>query len=271
MTRFVSWLSRLGWVRRLAQALGLHRIANFLLRLRPLEKRLPGSAIRYRAVSVESIPLGREMLEQGITYDRNYIKTLGPISNFADLGCNVGYFSVLLADLFSPTRFKGLMADANRGVVAEAGWHAANNPALEKVKALWGFVGCEPDKEDSEFYIYASNICSSRKPVDQDQSLTGKWQKVSVPCLQIETLWNENIGPNERCHLLKIDVEGAELDFFRYEASFLDRVDAILLEWHKWAADLKSIEQLLTKHGFHLDRIFEEDKNLGTCCFRRRK
>ena len=39
--------------------------------------------------------------------------------------------------------------------------------------------------------------------------------------------------------LVKIDIEGNELDFIRHEGAFLrERVRAIVLEWHKWQVTL---------------------------------
>src|SRR5437867_1322394 len=140
MRKLIAYLSRFGVLRRFVQVLHLHKLANLVLRYRPLRKCLPGSTVVYRATSLESIPLAVEMFEKGVTYDRAFLQSLRPIDTFADLGCNVGYFTCLLADLNRGTQIKGLMIDANPQVVTEAAWHAQANH-LDQVYALHGIVG----------------------------------------------------------------------------------------------------------------------------------
>src|SRR3954469_11347189 len=140
MRKIISRLSRVALLRRLVQLARLHKVANFALQHRPLVKKLPGSGILYRASSIESIPLAVEMFEHGLTYDQTFLRALGPIETFADLGCNVGYFTCLLAHLNPGRRLRGLMIDANPDVVREAGWHAEVNQ-MKEVYAMHGIVG----------------------------------------------------------------------------------------------------------------------------------
>ena len=72
-----------------------------------------------------------------------------------------------------------------------------------------------------------------------------------------------------RCNLLKIDIEGSEMRFLETEQKFLDLVDSIILEWHKWRVQLPELEAFLNKRAFKLARIFEEDETMGTCFFSR--
>ncbi len=266
MRNFVSWLSRIGWIRRFVQFLGLHRAANLWLKYFPLRRRLPSSVV-YRSARIESIPLAVEMFEKGLTYDR---QALGrKIETFIDLGCNVGYFTILLADIAGGKPLKGLMVDANPDVIGEAEWHVRANPQLREVYPVLGLVGSVPAQREGDFYVYSSNICSSREPVEgEDKNLPGAWRHIKVPCVNIQKIWESKFGQT-RCDLLKVDVEGAEFDLFRNERPFLDQVDSILLEWHKWSVQLEEIKAFLAPMGFHLVKIFEEDANLGTCLFER--
>lgn len=268
MRKLISRLSRFALLRRLVQLSRLHDLGNVVLRRRPLIKRLPGSGIVYRATSLESIPLGVEMFESGLTYDREFIRALPRIETFADLGCNVGYFTCLLAHLNPGRPLKGLMIDANAKVVEEARWHAKSN-GLKDVHALHGIVGEPSPTGEAQFYVYASSICSSSEPTESQQnSLKGEWTKVKVPCVAVEKAWIENFG-RLRCNLLKIDIEGSELKFLQTEQTFLDLVDVIILEWHKWRVQLPEIEAFLSGRSFKLIKIFEEDETMGTCCFSR--
>ncbi|HMC28908.1 MAG TPA: FkbM family methyltransferase [Verrucomicrobiae bacterium] len=268
MRKLIAYLSRFAVLRRTVQVLRLHKLANLMLRYCPLVKRLPGSNIVYRASSLESIPLAVEMFEKGLTYDRAFLQSLGPIDTFADLGCNVGYFTCLLADLNPGRQMKGLMIDANPQVVKEAAWHAQANQ-LREVYALHGIVGEPSPAGEGQFYLYESSICSAAQPPDADHAnLKGVWTEVKVTCISLEKAWREKFG-DSRCNLLKVDIEGSEMQFLQSEGKFLQLVDSIVLEWHKWRVQLPDIQALLKGHGFKLVKVFEEDASMGTCCFRR--
>src|SRR6266850_2994171 len=268
MRKLISRLSRIAVLRRIVQLARLHHVANFALHHRPLVKKNPGSGVLYRASSLESIPLAVEMFDQGLTYDQTFLRGLGPIETFADLGCNVGYFTCLLAHLNPGQRLRGLMVDANPDVVREAAWHAEANQ-LTEVYAMHGIVGEPSPTGQSQFYVYESSICSSSQPLNNSQAnLKGVWTEVKVPCLLVEKVWLEKFG-NARCNLLKIDIEGSEMKFLKSEQTFLARVDSILLEWHKWSVQLPEIEAFLKGYGFDQIKVFEEDQSMGTCFFRR--
>src|SRR5688572_25285702 len=106
MRKLISWLARSGSARGIVRALRLHRVANAWLSRFPLVKRLPGSEVIYRATRVESIPLAQEMFEKGALYDAALLPD--GFTTFADLGCNVGYFTCWLAHLASGRKLKGL-------------------------------------------------------------------------------------------------------------------------------------------------------------------
>src|SRR5580658_2950286 len=80
--------------RNAVKALRLHLLANWWLRLVPVVKTLP-SGIRYRARRVESLALSSEFFDSDVLYD---INEGAAIQTFADLGCNVGYFTCWLCD-----------------------------------------------------------------------------------------------------------------------------------------------------------------------------
>jgi len=267
MRKLVARLSTLAFLRGLVQSCRIHHLANWYLRLFPITKTMPSSGIRYRAARLESIPLGIEMLEEKKTYPERFLPV--NLTTFADLGCNVGYFACLLAHVARNRNLCGLMVDANPEAVSEAKWHARAN-GLGNVFALQGIVGENGPGNEATFYVYASNICSStEKPPAHRFHLPGRWKQITAPHLKIEDIWQEKFG-DLRCQLLKIDVEGSELHFLQTEESFLRRVDSILLEWHKWRADLSAVERVLKEQGFSLIEVLDEDDNLGTGLFRRK-
>ena len=72
------------------------------------------------------------------------------------------------------------------------------------------------------------------------------------------------------CDLLKIDIEGSEMNFLQAEASFLTRVQSVLIEWHKWRVSLKDVTDFLARNGLVYVKTLEENENMGTAFFRRR-
>jgi FkbM family methyltransferase len=247
------------------QKLHLHDLANWWLGHFPWTKRLPGSGVVYRATRVESIPLAVEMLEKKTLYDLSLLPA--DFTTFVDLGCNVGYFTCCLAHLAKGRKLQGLMIDANEAAVREAIWHAQAN-GLSEVIGLHGIVGEKGEQGSADFYLYESNICSMSQPSDlASTALMGTWTKVAVPCLRVEENWSRHFG-DRRCNLLKVDIEGSELNFLESEPVFLRRVDSILLEWHKWRVNLNQVKKHLESRGFVLDRILDENESMGTCLFK---
>lgn len=267
MRKMISWLSRSALLRRFVQVLRLHRLANWWLSVFPQTRRLPGSGVVYRATRIESIPLAQEMFDKGVLYDRALLPD--GFTTFVDLGCNVGYFTCWLAHLADGRKLKGIMLDANPAAVEEARWHAAANK-MPDVHGIHGIVGEGKPGDVSEFYVYESNICStSQMPDVEKMALKGRWEKIQVPSVSIEEHWLKWFGPDARCHVLKIDVEGSEMNFLRSEERFVRLCDSILIEWHKWRVGLDEVREFLSANGFAYVKTIEENEQMGTAFFRR--
>jgi FkbM family methyltransferase len=266
MRRLITRLSRSATLRRIVQVLRLHRLGNGWLRTFPLVRRLPGSSVIYRATRLESIPLAVEMFEKGNLYDAALLPK--NFATFADLGCNVGYFTCWLMHLAAGRKLRGLMLDANPQAVEEARWHAQAN-AMPEVFGIHGIAGEGKAGGFAEFYLYESNICStSHLPDIEKMGLKGKWEKIRVPCVSLEEHWRRHFG-DTRCHVLKIDIEGSELNFLKAEQSFLKLCDSILVEWHKWTVGLEELQSFLSSQGFGYVKTLEENDQMGTAFFRR--
>jgi FkbM family methyltransferase len=265
MTRLIASLARSAGLRRLFRTLRLHLVGNAWLRLHPKTSRLPNGTI-YRATRLESIPLAHEMFEQGTLYDAALLPP--GFTNFADLGCNVGYFTCWLAEQAAGRRLKGLMLDANPSAVVEAQWHAQTN-GLQDVHAIHGIAGEGLPPSAVQFHLYESNICSSSQMPDVEKlGLRGNWTTISVPCIRLDDEWRARFG-DARCHLLKVDIEGSEVNFLKAEQAFLQQVDSILIEYHLWRVTLGEIRDLLAPLGFNLVKILDEQEQMGTAYFRR--
>jgi len=253
-------------VRTVAKFLRLHLLGNWWLRHFPVVRTLPGSGIRYRARRVDSLALASEMFESDAVYSAS---DLPPnIRTFADLGCNVGYFTCWLCDQLKSRQVKGLMVDANAEAVEDARWQvAANN--LSDVHVLHGLVGTGRKDEEATFYLHAANVSSSAVPSDAALRQAFTWTKIRVPCLSVEESWRNLIG-DAPCDLLKVDIEGSEMDLFRNETAFLQRVRTIVVEWHKWQVSFAEMEKFLAGQDFSLTSVVREDPKYGTAVFRRK-
>jgi FkbM family methyltransferase len=186
---------------------------------------------------------------------------------FADLGCNVGYFSCWLLHSLNDRKLKGLMVDANQDCVTDAQWHTtANN--VPGVHALFGLAGTDGEAGKATFFVHtAANMCSTTTPPDASAGDTSTWKKMEAPCLNIEENWRKLIG-DRPCDLLKLDIEGSEMDFLRNETKFLQRTKTIFIEWHKQQGiTLDAVKKALASNGFVLKRVLQEDAVAGTAVF----
>jgi hypothetical protein len=83
-------------------------------------------------------------------------------------------------------------------------------------------------------------------------------------------VWHERFGDSP-VDLLKIDIEGNELDLVVYESTFLrQRVRRIAVEWHKWCVSLEQLDAHLTSIGFEQCGIYDETDLVGLAVYENR-
>jgi hypothetical protein len=146
----------------------------------------------------------------------------------------------------------------------DARWHVTTtNP--RHVHVLHGLVGTR-GKGASEFFHAYFKFVSTAIPPDISLSEANTWTQIQVPCIGIEENWRKHFG-KEPCNLLKIDIEGSEMDFFLNETDFLQHVQTRSIEWRKWRVSLGEIEKFLSEQGFPLKLILHEDAEVGTAIF----
>jgi FkbM family methyltransferase len=263
---FLQKLDKLPAFHHVVRWLGLRQLAGLVLRLFPRVRSLPNTGARYRCRYLETILLADEIFHRNV-----YLKAIdqAQVTNFADLGCNVGLFAVLLADLTRRRDLQGLMVDANPDMIAEAQWHVTTN-GLARVFPVHGLAGAEKIGGQSDFYLLPSNLGSSQYPIyEPGKPPKGKWTKVTVPQISLEEHWQRHFG-EQRCHVLKIDIEGSEKKLLDTDRPFLRRVDTLILEWHKWIVSRQEIDALLEPQGFSLVEILEELETSGIAWYQRR-
>lgn len=249
---------------RMMRLLRAREVSRIALKHFPRARRLEPSGIKYRCRFLETFVAADEIFHRNLytkAIDANHLQT------FADLGCNVGLFAALLAHATRRSDIQGILIDANPEMVEETRWLLKTN-GLRCATAVYGLVGPSTGETTSEFFVSSSNLGSSQFRMDEPgKAKKHEWTKTEVPCLDLETVWLKEVG-DVRCHVLKVDIEGSEVVLFRDENPFFKRVDTIVLEWHKWVIDSKTIHQLLRDRGFELAEVLEENETVGVAWYR---
>jgi FkbM family methyltransferase len=137
-----------------------------------------------------------------------------------DLGANIGLSAIYFARLFpdaelacvepAPDNFRLLNQNLELNNIG-----AAVIPAAVDVGD--GRVLLELGERDYGHRIVVQSPCASRSTLDIEA--------VSVPTILQRLSW-------ERIGLLKVDIEGHEAALFARDCAWLDRVDAMCIEWH---------------------------------------
>jgi FkbM family methyltransferase len=208
-------------------------------------------------------------IEYGIFTAEEYAPALEgrPIETFVDLGCNAGWFALWLAARQPDSRILGLMVDAHPRMVVEASWHVRRN-GLDCV-VVHGAVGMPPGQGSVRFHVHPSSSASSVLPYEPGRQLPvkGSIAEINVPAISVGSEWRSKFR-ERTVDLMKIDIEGKELDFVTYEAMFLQRhVRRTIVEWHKWCVSLPQLGSKLASIGFELRGVYNERETAGIALY----
>jgi FkbM family methyltransferase len=262
----LHWLGRMRWTHHAARWLGAYTLANALLQAFPMRRTLPHSGCRVRIRSVAGLALAEEMLA-GQAYA--VLKKLGTVQTFIDLGSNTGWFPCLLREYGCSPHPVGLLIDADPAMVEESRWHMAAN--CIDAECLCGAVGVAAASDDgtTRFHVNPANTSSSLTPFGADHPfpVKGRVRTISVQTVQVADAWRQRHG-DLPVSVLKVDVEGAEFDFFRFEGDFVAAtVRAIVCEWHAWHGSLDDLTALVEPLGFRLLEVGQQDAHGGVATF----
>lgn len=260
-------LQRNRTVNTIVKQLGLHRVADLILGVCPLRETTP-AGLQYQVRSVASLVAAREIF--GTAMYREPLRGEA-IKRFVDLGCNVGFFPILLADLAGSRDLEGLMIDGNHAVLTEAEAHMKMN-GLGSVDVILGLAGFSDLQRQADFLINPSSHIASTATgkLNPDVPSAGRSVRVSVPCINVEQAWRARFG-DAPIDLLKVDIEGMELELFRNAPGLLARSSRLLFEWHKWQVSIADCTSALAGAGFENPVTVWEDAQHGLAYCKRRQ
>jgi FkbM family methyltransferase len=262
---FITKLAGMPLVHNAIRTLRLQQLAKTALGVVPLRRKLKKSGCEYRVRHLESLLMADEIFSRKIyseAFEERDVRT------FIDLGANVGYFTIYVAEHTGRRDLVGLAIDANSSCTAEVEWHVGHNE-LSGTKVMTGVAGYPPGVTTATFYVNPSNVASSAQPeLNPDVPSKGESAAVTMPAIDVAAEWKK-ISAGKRVDLLKVDVEGFECDLIRNSTELLSLSDRIVLEWHKWITSLDEVEGLLNARGFQRRRIISEDPHCGVAIFDR--
>ncbi len=261
-------LNRLVGVPILHKAVRLLRVQKVVataLGIRPITRRLKKTGCEYRVRFLESMLMADEIFKREIyraAFDGREIRT------FVDIGANVGYFTLYAAELTGRKDLMALAVDADAKMADEVRWHVSKN-GLSGTRVKTGVAGYPPGVTEATFFVNPSNVASSAQPIlNPDIPMKGESKAVTVPAVDVTAEWKAMAG-DKRIDLLKVDVEGFELDLIRNSTELLALTDRLVLEWHKWVTSLDEVDALLGARGLTRREVITEDMHAGVAVYDR--
>lgn len=166
-----------------------------------------------------------------------------------DLGANVGYFTLKVADeLFT----KGIQDFRIVAVEASPSNYSALNSRINQPKLKGrarAFLGLAGHRTGSEI------VTHSAQHYGHSVGHESNGDEAVVNYLDIESL----IDNEERVSFLKCDIEGSEEVFIREYSSLLQRTDHAVFEFHAGDCDVAACRRMLVEHGLQHKGVIKED------------
>lgn len=187
-------------------------------------------------------------------YDPVFVLFLQSVSDrplILDLGANVGYFTLKVADELIQASFKqfDIIALEASLINFEVLQNRVAQPLLNgKVKPLVGLAG---HKTGFDSIIYSQQHYGN--------SITGKGKSTNstkVHYVNIETILKD---ANRPVDLLKCDIEGSEEIFISTYTELLKRTNTAVFEFHGGECDIENCRRLLLQSGLLSKGIIKEE------------
>jgi len=188
------------------------------------------------------------------------------IETVIDLGCNVGLFPLYLCAIGGRKNFRGVLVDGNPLMIAEARENLRLNGLLGRFELAHGIAG-GPAGTTQTFCITQNTMSSTMHGEILGSQIGVK--HIAVPVVDVFAIFAKAC-PRERCDLLKIDIEGCELQFLRDNSALLAMTERVVVEFHKHACSYAEIRDLLASERFVAgDVVDDPEMPWGVAYFRK--
>jgi FkbM family methyltransferase len=186
-----------------------------------------GSIVQY-ALNEGDVQSVREVMVEEIYRPPAYMKP----SVVVDLGGNIGLASVFYHQEYKCPRVICVEPVARNVRMIRENLRLNGVEAMVLQAAVSSVAGTVRFRSDTR---------SNQGRVSEDGELV-------APCVTMSEILG--VTPNNWIDLLKIDIEGHEETLLTENNSWLQRVGAILIEFHPWLVDYPGSIELLKAHGF---------------------
>jgi FkbM family methyltransferase len=192
----------------------------------------------------------------------NYIKLIN-YSNpkrFLDIGAHTGDFTKDLTRL--TPNCEVIMVEANPNC----------EPYLQKLKYGYDMVALSNKQGKAELFVEKANSIGTGTSLyieNTDWYADGKFEKVEV---ELDTLDNRSYFADEIIDLIKLDVQGSELDILEGGRKTITRSNYVLMEvsllqYNEKAPLIDSIVPVMKQYGFYIEDILAYAKINGNQIF----
>jgi len=169
-----------------------------------------------------------------------------------DLGANEGFYT-LYSKIKNPA-LKVFCVEPNPHALRLLKLNIERN-GLKDVACINKAIFSANIKKKLEIIRQASSLSSFKINRDRDWINDEMIEKIDVECITLDTFY-DYYAPNESIDILKIDVEGAELDVLRGGIKTINFTKKIELETHSLNLE-EECRQFLTERHFKTRGVFE--------------
>jgi FkbM family methyltransferase len=170
-----------------------------------------------------------------------------------DLGANCGFFSFYALDFFPKAKIHAF--EPQRSLVSKFERTVNRNKLGKRIMVSQCAVGRITG--EMEFFENRSPISASL--IKEKVSSRSIRKKYKVRVTDLDAYAKQNSIPV--VDILKIDVEGSELEVVQGGKEVLDKVKVVFVEVHPPFCTAQEIESSMKKHGLHRSIQFERDQS----------
>ena len=167
-----------------------------------------------------------------------------------DIGANVGDFSKSLHSVFPDCQF--CLVEANENC----------EPSLKALPFSYDISALGAEESEADFYIENANPLATGASLKRENTAYYNEGLYHTKKVKIHTLDSKEYFTGEKIDLLKLDVQGSELDILKGGRKTLQRTDMVLMEcsnvpYNLGAQLIDEYYDCMEQHGFRVLEIVD--------------